>query len=214
MCQTQSEQINEIAKALAAAQAELEPAAKNAQNPHLHNRYADLSAVYDAIRKVLPKHGLAVTQVMLPRDDGKAHVRTTLLHESGQWIAGECVMPCDKQGGIQGMGSAITYARRYSLSAIVGVVSEVDDDAEGATNRKAVAQRQREQARAANPDPMSEGQSKALMAYLSRRHVDDRQAYCQELSSFFRRPIKSSRELTRAEVSEFLNAVNGGNHDQ
>lgn len=162
MCQTQSDQINEIAKALAAAQAELEPAAKNAENPHLRNRYADLSAVYEAIRKVLPKHGLAVAQVMLPRDDGKAHVRTTLLHESGLWIAGECVMPCDKQGGIQGMGSAITYARRYSLSAIVGVVSEVDDDAEAATNRRDAAQRQRQQARAANPDPMTEAQSKAL----------------------------------------------------
>ena len=214
MCQTQSDQINEIAKALAAAQAELEPAAKNAENPHLRNRYADLSAVYETIRKVLPKHGLAVTQVMLPRDDGKAHVRTTLLHESGQWIAGECVMPCDKQGGIQGMGSAITYARRYSLSAIVGVVSEVDDDAEAATNRRDAAQRQRQQARAANPDPMTEAQSKALMAYLNRRHGNDRQAYCRELSDFFQRSIKSSRELTKAEVSEFLNAVNGGDYAQ
>lgn len=94
------------------------------------------------------------------------------------------------------------------------MVSEVDDDAEGATHRKAVAQRQREQARAANPDPMSEGQSKALMAYLNRRHGDDRQAYCRELSDFFRRPVKSSRELTRTEVSEFLNAVNGETYAQ
>ncbi len=212
MCQTQSDQINEIAKALAVAQAELEPAAKNAENPHLRNRYADLSAVYEAIRKVLPKHGLAVAQVMLPRDDGKAHVRTTLLHESGQWIAGECVMPCDKQGGIQGMGSAITYARRYSLSAIVGVVSEEDDDAEAATRRRAAMQR--EQARAANPNPMSEAQSKALMAYLNKRHGNDREAYCRELSDFFGRVIKSSRELTKTEVGDFLNAVAGEGYAQ
>ena len=123
-------------------------------------------------------------------------------------------MPCDKQGGIQGMGSAITYARRYSLSAIVGVVSEVDDDAEAATNRRDAAQRQRQQARAGNPNPMSEAQSKALMAYLNKRHGNDREAYCRELSDFFGRIIKSSRELTKTEVGDFLNAVNGGYHAQ
>lgn len=134
MCQMQSEQIDQIAAALAKAQAELRPAAKNGENPHLKNRYSDIAAVYEAIRDVLPHHGLAVAQMMLPRDDGKAHVRTLLMHTSGQWLAGECVMPCQQQGP-QGTGSAITYARRYSLSAMVGVVSEDDDDGEGATRR-------------------------------------------------------------------------------
>lgn len=126
----QSEQINELAKSLAAAQAELDPAKKNAQNPHLKNRYADLAAVWEAVREVLPKFGLSIVQTMLPLD-GKAGVRTTLMHTSGQWIAGECVLPVPKQDP-QGYGSAITYARRYSLSAMIGVVSEDDDDAEGA----------------------------------------------------------------------------------
>lgn len=143
--QCQSEALNELATSLAAAQSELAPAGKNAVNVvggGAKRKYADLASVYDAIRLVLPKHGLSVVQQVLPTE-GKAHVRTTLLHKSGQWIAGECILPCDRQGGIQGLGSAYTYARRYSLSALVGVVSEDDDDGVGAMPpKKEQAQKQ------------------------------------------------------------------------
>jgi len=213
MCEVnrlQSEQINEIAAAMAEVQAEIGPAIKSSENPHLRNRYADINSVYAAIREVLPKHGLAVIQTMLPTDGSRAHVRTMLCHKSGQWLAGEIVMPLDRQGGTQGMGSAITYARRYSLSAIVGVVTEEDDDGNAAQGRnsKAQAQQQREAAKAANPSPMTRAQSTALMAYLTKRHGNDRQAYLDELSSFFGRQINSSRELTFDMTSEFLTAVN------
>ncbi|MBD5647958.1 MAG: ATP-binding protein [Desulfovibrio sp.] len=67
-----------------------------------------------------------------------------------------------------------------------------------------------EQAKTQNPSPMTPDQSKALMAYLTKRHGNDRAAYLAELSSFFGRPIASSRELTKADVSEFLDAVNSG----
>ena len=82
----------------------------------------------ETIRKALPKHGLAGQQALPPHGGGKAHVRTTLPHKSGQWIAGECVRPCRKHGGLPGMGNALTYARRYSLSAIVRGASEVDGE--------------------------------------------------------------------------------------
>lgn len=142
MCDTHSEQINELAKALAAAQGELEPAEKNAtaaigEKGKLKRKYADLTAMIDAVRKVLPKHGLSIAQIVLP-SEGVAHVRTMLMHESGQWLASECRMPYDNTGSknaIQSMGSAITYARRYSLSALVGVVADDDDDGEGAWRR-------------------------------------------------------------------------------
>ena len=135
MCDTHSEQINELAKALAAAQGELEPAEKNStaavgKEGKLKRKYADLTAMIDAVRKVLPK-------IVLP-SEGVAHVRTMLMHESGQWLASECRMPYDNTGSknaIQSMGSAITYARRYSLSALVGVVADDDDDGEGAWRR-------------------------------------------------------------------------------
>ena len=215
--ETMSESIAALANALAAAQAVLEPAAKNAENPHLKNRYADIAAVFEAIRKVLPKHGLAVAQMILPTE-GKAHVRTMLIHQSGEWIAGECVLPPDRAGGPQGMGSAITYARRYSLSALLGLVSEEDDDGERAQGRPPRAQ-QRAARTASSPAPatsptsdtgMTKAQSNALMAYLTKRHGQNREAYLAELSDFFGRPITSSRELSRAEVSDFLEAVRNG----
>ena len=209
----QSEQIDQLATALAAAQAELEPAEKNSSNPHLKSRYADLTSIYTAIRAVLPKHGLSVVQTMMPNSENKAHVRTTLMHISGQWIAGECILPSDKQNGVQGIGSAITYARRYSLSAIVGVVSEEDDDGAGAMPQKGSTtrgqqNRQTSQGSQSNPNAMTEPQRKALMAYLTKRHGNDSKAYCNELSQFFKKTISSSKELTKAEVSSFLNAIN------
>lgn len=215
--ETMSQSIAALAKALAAAQAELEPAAKNAENPHLRNRYADIAAVFEAIRKILPKHGLAVSQMVLPTE-GKAHVRTLLMHESGEWIAGECVLPPDRAGGPQGMGSAITYARRYSLSALLGVVSEDDDDGEQAQHSPSKTRqgtpRTSSQVPASHGEAakagMTKAQSTALMAYLTKRHGQNREAYLAELSDFFRRPITSSRELTGAEVSDFLEAVRNG----
>ncbi len=209
-----SSSIGTLAKALAQAQAELSPAVKNSTNPHLKNRYADIAAVYEAIREVLPKYGLSVAQMILPAD-GKAHVRTMLMHESGEWLASECVLPPDRAGGPQGMGSAITYARRYSLSAMVGVVSEEDDDGEAAQGKNrqrsaSVPKQQAPQTESSNPDAMTPAQSKMLMAYLTKRHGNDRTAYLAELSSFFGREVKSSRELTKADVSEFLDAVNSG----
>ena len=208
----QSAEIGEIAAALSVAQAEINPAEKNATNPHLKNKYANISAIYDAVRDVLPKHGLCVVQTMLPTDGTRAHVRTTLAHKSGQWFASECVMPLDRQGGAQGMGSAITYARRYSLSAILGVVADEDDDGNGAQGRnsRAQAEKDRGQAKANNHSPMSKAQSDALMAYLTLKHGDNREAYLEELSEFFGRKIGSSRELTKADVSDFLDAISRG----
>lgn len=220
-----SDEIGDLAAALAEAQAELSPAVKNAQNPHLKNRYADIAAVYEAIRETLPKHGLAVSQMVLPHDS-KARVRTLLMHKSGQWIASECLMPIDGRGGPQGMGSAITYARRYSLSAIVGVVSEDDDDAEAAQGyqqgrtRQQYQQRQQalqqqcpQQTQAQQPrqekseNAMTSAQSKALMAHLTKKHGKDRDAYLADLSAFFGREIKSSRELTKADVQKYLDSI-------
>jgi len=208
----QSEQINEIAGALAAAQSELPSAIKKSINPHLRNRYADINSIYEAIRDVLPRHGLAVVQTMLPTDGSRAHVRTTLAHKSGQWFAGECVMPLDRQGGAQGMGSAITYARRYSLAAIVGVVADEDDDANAAQGRtsKAQVQQAREQAKANNPNPATPAQLKALATILSKRHGDDREARIREMEGFVGRKLTSCNELTKDEIADFLDAVQNG----
>lgn len=152
-----SENISELAKALSLAQGEMEGASKNAQNPHLKNKYADISAVWEVVRTVLPRHGLAVSQVMCDdTTEGNVCVESILMHTSGQWIASRCTLPAPKRDP-QGYGSAITYARRYSLSALVGVVSEEDDDGEAATRGRGQqsphtqSQRQNKQPQATQP---------------------------------------------------------------
>lgn len=125
-----SEAINELATALAKAQAEMTFAAKDATNPHFKSKYADLAAVWDAIRAPLTKHGISVTQFP-SYDDALVSVETILLHSSGQWISSVASAPAVKLDP-QGVGSAITYLRRYSLAAVAGVAQD-DDDGNAAT---------------------------------------------------------------------------------
>lgn len=117
-----------LAKALAAAQAKLEDAKKDAMNPHFRNRYATLASVRAAVTPVLSTHGLSVVQTSEPHGDGGVCIITTLLHESGEWMRGRLFIPVAKRDP-QGFGSAISYARRYALAAIVNIASDDDDDA-------------------------------------------------------------------------------------
>lgn len=127
-----SDSIKELATALAKAQAEIENASKNAANPHFKSRYADLAEVLNTVRPVFSKHGLAVMQ-MPSFADGVASIETLLTHASGEWISNIASAPVSKQDA-QGVGSALTYLRRYSLAAFAGVAQE-DDDGESAIGR-------------------------------------------------------------------------------
>lgn len=124
-----SENINELAAALAAAQAHITGAAKDSVNPHFKSRYADLASVWDACRAPLTEHGLSVVQTTHAADNGVLLI-TTLLHTSGQWIAGELPIGADWKNP-QAVGSWLTYARRYALAALVGIAPD-DDDGEAA----------------------------------------------------------------------------------
>lgn len=128
----QSEQINELAAALSIAQGKITGALKDSANPFFKSKYADLASVWDACRGPLSENGLAVIQTTAPNPDGVT-VITTLAHKSGQWIRGELHMVPVKSDP-QGVGSCLTYARRYALAAIIGV-AQVDDDANAATHR-------------------------------------------------------------------------------
>jgi len=125
----QTENTNELAAALAKAQGAMEAAKFDKVNPHFKNKYASLAAVVDAIRKPLADNALSYTQTTAIRDGGFVLV-TTLRHASGQWVASEYPLPVDVKP--QELGSALTYARRYSLSAIACIAADEDDDAEGA----------------------------------------------------------------------------------
>jgi len=129
----QSESLDALSEALAAAQGEMKNAVLNRVNPHFKNRYADLAAIRDAVVPALSKHGVAVTQFTDFRD-GNSVLVTRLMHKSGQWIEG--AYPLTQQTNPQAMGSQLTYARRYTLSAIAGISADEDDDAEIATANK------------------------------------------------------------------------------
>lgn len=120
-----SESIKELATALALAQAEVENASKNSSNPHFKSKYADLAEVINTVRPVFSKYGLSVTQ-WPSFADGVASVETVLMHKSGEWMSQTASAPVSKQDA-QGVGSAITYLRRYSLAAVAGVAQEDDD---------------------------------------------------------------------------------------
>jgi hypothetical protein len=142
----QSDSLSELAPALVAAQVELKDvvATETADVAHRNGgkhtyKYCDLATVRETVVPVLAKHGLAVAQTVVPRRDGViaerfavfGNLRTTLIHSSGQWIAGEQPIAGDWTNP-QAIGSAITYARRYGLAAVTGV-AQVDDDGQSAS---------------------------------------------------------------------------------
>lgn len=128
-----SETIIKITGALLAAQKAITFATKDAVNGHLRNRYADLPAVIDAIKPALNDAGIVFLQTGSPSDDGKLHLTTRLIHESGEWIQDTLVIPIPKADP-QGYGSAMTYGRRYALAAITGLY-QADDDGERSAAR-------------------------------------------------------------------------------
>jgi hypothetical protein len=133
-----SQDIKEIAGAMASAQGELKAASKDAINPAFRSKYADLTAVWESIRPTLSKHGIAVFQEPVTVERGVA-VTTLLTHKSGQWIRFDpLTVPMAKQDA-HGVGSATTYAKRFTLSAAVGVVADEDDDGNGAVKGASVA---------------------------------------------------------------------------
>jgi len=115
-----------IHQAFVAAQKQFGPALKTSTNPHFRSRYADLSACVEAVIDALNDNGIALMQTTHPSENGVA-VETVLIHESGQTISsGVLHVPASKQDA-QGYGSALTYARRYSLMATCGIAPEDDD---------------------------------------------------------------------------------------
>jgi hypothetical protein len=131
-----SESIAQIAAALIAAQGEMGSVRKTADNPFFKSKYADLAGAVEASRPVLAQHNLGVVQ-SADCDGDLAVVETMLVHASGEWFKSRTVLKPVKSDP-QGMGSAVTYARRYSYMAIIGLAAE-DDDGNAASRQGAKA---------------------------------------------------------------------------
>jgi hypothetical protein len=142
--------VKQLAAALIAAQADMPAVEPNATNPHYKSRFVTLDHLIAKTRPTLTKHGLAIMQ--FPSQlDGAPALTTRLVHLSGEAVEDTMPLVLAKQD-MQGLGGALTYARRYAWSAVLGISSEEDDDAE----RDAAAARDREVPAALADDPPEE----------------------------------------------------------
>lgn len=145
---TQSPTISALAKALVSFQREMNTVVYDADNPFYKSKYATLAALVSESRELLTKNGLAISQMM----DGECSVTTMLMHESGEFISGTLSLKAvkgykkhpmtgepilEEYPTPQAFGAAITYSRRYSYAAILGLVSDKDDDGNEASGLKA-----------------------------------------------------------------------------
>lgn len=133
-------EINELAKAFAKAQSEMTNAVKDSSNPYFKSKYADLTSVRAVVMPPLSKNGLSVVQLPGTDESGAVYVKTVLMHESGQFLEfdGPHVRPAKQDA--QGVGSVITYLRRYNLVSLCGIASE-DDDGNEASFKPAPAKK-------------------------------------------------------------------------
>lgn len=218
-----STNIGNLAKALATAQGGFKVVKRDATNPFFKSKYAPLSSIIDATREALTKNGLAFLQTVSVNDH--VTVETMLMHESGEWVKGAISLK-PKADDPQAAGSAITYGRRYSLGAILGVASEDDDDGNAAgKDGQKKPEPQAEQPKAettattgqtgrkpqvSNPDdPITGPQSRAINALLTKLNITDDMERHEHVSRIvgIEPIITSVAVLTKGEASTVIEAL-------
>jgi len=131
-----SDSVASLLKAFVSAQGSMQVAIKDSTNPHFKSRYADLGAVWAACRDVLSNNGLAVIQYPCDAENNRLGMTTMLVHTSGEFMAFPPFSTALAKNDPQGVGSAITYLKRYALCAALGIVADDDDDANAASHSK------------------------------------------------------------------------------
>ena len=210
-----SESITNLVGALTAFQGKMIAVKKDATNPFYQSRYATLDTIWESIRKPLSENGLSVAQTMGLTPDGKSVLETTLYHTSGEWISGTQLVNPVKDDP-QSLGSAISYARRYSLSALLGIVADEDDDANIATKPEAKT-KQPETTKAPvsstveipqkSEPSISVAQTKKIYASAKEMGItlDQAKAYLKQV---FQK--SSTKELTVSEASRLIEDIEAG----
>tara|TARA_Y100000310_G_scaffold209277_1_gene209876 strand:+ start:978 stop:1679 length:702 start_codon:yes stop_codon:yes gene_type:complete len=200
-----SPELANLAAALAGVQATMRPALKDAANPHLKTKYADLSAVVAAIQPELAQAGLAILQTAEVGPDGQTYLATTLAHSSGEWLRGRLKVEVQEQRGInlaQAQGLALTYCRRYSIAMMVCVCAE-DDDGHSAGPQQSqqaepVARETRQPPPAADPEEPTH-----YFRYLARcqelKGIIGEEKYYEVLGRF---GLKKSNEVDGGDVEK------------
>ena len=214
-----SESIKEIAAAMAKFQADVKNPTNSASNPFFKSKYAPLNEILNDVRPLLAKYGLSVLQ-MPSGDDSEVHITTLLMHQSGEWIESCPLKMKPAKNDPQGIGSAITYGRRYALAAILGISSEDDDDGNVATHGKSEpASTQRPQAapqQTERPKPApapttgnkaSDAQVKAIWAIGKKANVSEDYIKAEY-------GVESIKDLTKDQASQLITEMQKFVNDQ
>lgn len=208
MC-NKSDSIINLAVALTKFNGEVHSIAKDAKNPHFKNNYASLDNIVEEIRPILQKHGLSVLQI--PGGDGENVImKTMLLHESGEWLESEPLVMRPVKNDPQGMGSCITYARRYSLCSMLSLSTGIDDDGNAASQPTQPAQKAPQYTPPGTPntpqppaDAISDKQLSFLLREINRCKVEPDTVKAKFM-------FNSSKEIRKSQFNEILNWVQQG----
>lgn len=185
-----SESIINIAKALSEFQGEVSKINKDAENPFFKSNYATLDTIVDEIRPLLAKNGLSLLQI--PSGDGtNVGVKTVLLHTSGEYLEGDDLNMKPAKNDPQGIGSTITYARRYSLSAFLNLNTGDDDDGNHGSGKGGK-----------DPEkPLSEVQIKSLYELAHRKGYTAASVLKSAIKSY---NVKELYELTQVQYTAMV----------
>lgn len=199
-----SESISELAKAFAKTQQEMKQPLKNAENPFFNSTYVPLENVAQSITDVATKNGLSYSQEPTVVD-GVVSVTTLVMHSSGEWIEYEPLRLKPDKNNIQGCGSAITYAKRYALSAIFGITSDKDDDGNGAVNYEQV-NNQMSQKRPAQKSELSAKANKLFSQLIDLGQTqEDIAAYVKDFMD--QKGLEKSTEAKTAAMEQMKNDI-------
>lgn len=192
-----SESIAKISKALAQFQGEVKNPANTETNPFFNSKYAPLSDILNLIRPLLSKYGLSVLQS--PSGDGQNVTITTLItHESGEWIESDPLTLKADKANAQGAGSAITYARRYAISAMLGISSEDDNDGNITPENTHKPESEK------NGDGATEAQLKKLYAMAKDKNISPEEMK-KIIYEYYGK--ESSKELSKKEASDLIKRI-------
>lgn len=193
-----------IIKAFSEAWGEFKHPKKNDQNPHLKNKFASLDEVINANKDILKKHNIAVIQE--PFGDGEmVTIKTLFFHTSGEWLEIGSLILKPVKNDPQGIGSAITYGRRYTLSAALGIASEEDDDG----NHSSKEQPQQVQTRQSQPVQKIEvisGNAMASQISAIKRIAQSKNYPLGEILAPYEK--EKLEDLTYEEASEVISDLN------
>lgn len=193
-----SESIAKLAAALMVFQSEVKDPARDGENPHFRSKYVQIDGLLAAVRPILAQHGLSVVQ-STGGDGQNVTITTMILHTSGEWLKTDALTLRAQQATPQGAGSAITYGRRYSMSAALGVAWDDDDDGNAASTPPKAEKKAAPKAKAKSEAPRKVDSLRAIVAEAKEIGVTNDDIKEVMLRHYNK---SASNELTDAEAEE------------